>query len=51
MYYICYTHPLFGDVWETIDGEDAMQQRVDELCNMFQLDSDDVHVFNQDNEI
>ena len=51
MYYICYTHPEKGDVFETVSGEDAMQQRVYEIARELDLDEADVHVFNQEDEV
>lgn len=35
---------------EIIDGEDAMQIRVCEICDEFNLDDDEVHVFSMDDE-
>ena len=49
-YYLCY-ETKSGPTWEVIDGEDAMQQRVDEICKQHGLASEDVHVFSEDDEL
>ena len=36
---------------EIIDGEDAMQERVCEICDEYNIDADDVHVFIMGDEI
>lgn len=51
MYFICYTDMEDIDRWELVSGEDAMQQRVDELIGTLQCDVDDIHVFHENDEI
>lgn len=51
MYFICYEHPDYGSVYETIYGEDTMQIRVHNLMNELDLEDDDIHVFNADDEV
>lgn len=36
---------------EIIDGEDAMQERVCEICDEYNLDADEVHVFVMGDEL
>lgn len=51
MYYVLYEHPELGATWEIISGEDAMFVRVTELMMAFDLDADDVKVFDADDEL
>lgn len=51
LYFICYEHPEQGSIYETVSGEDAMQQRVYELTDGMDLDEDDIHVFDQADEL
>lgn len=52
MYVICYfDRKLKLNIWELISGEDAMQNRVSELCDDEGLEPDDIMVFNADDEI
>lgn len=48
MYIICYIDLQGTPKWEGIDGEDAMQERVDELCNVLNCDEDEIFVFESD---
>ena len=48
MWVICYTYDNGVNDWEMIDGEDAMQQRVCELEELYDLSSEDIMVFNVD---
>ena len=51
MYVLCFYDSLKkANTWELISGEDAMQIRVSELCDNG-LDSEDIMVFNADDEI
>ena len=50
MYYILYSDKD-NNLWEIVDGEDAMNIRVDELCREYNLDADqDIVVFDVDYE-
>ena len=51
MYYLLYVNENNHQVWEIISGEDAMQIRVDELINAFDLEEDDIIVFNSDDQL
>lgn len=52
MYYILYSDRKGTPLWECVDGEDAMQIRVDELCKENDLSPDeDVMVFDADDEL
>ena len=52
MYYICYTdRECRKDVFETVDGYDAMQERVDQICREQNCDPEEIHVFSEDDEI
>jgi hypothetical protein len=35
---------------EIIDGEDAMQIRVNEICDEFNIEAEEVHVFSMEDE-
>lgn len=50
-YYILYTDAEEIDRWELVSGEDAMQQRVDELCRNLDCEEEEIHVFADINEI
>ena len=50
MFIICYTNKSGNAAWEIISGEDAMQNRVSDLCDEG-LDSEDIMVFDMENEI
>lgn len=50
-YVICYTDKHNKNVWEIIDGEDAMQERVCEIESEHNIDSCDIMVFNKDMEL
>ena len=50
LYYICY--PKDGqDVYETIEGEDAMLKRIYAIGQNLDLEPDDIHVFAARDEI
>lgn len=51
MYFVCYEHPEQGSIYQTVSGEDAMQQLVHDLVCGLGLDNDDIHVFSQDDEL
>ena len=52
MYYILYSDNHGNPMWELVDGEDAMNVRVDELCNEYNLDADqDIIVFDADSKL
>lgn len=51
MYVICYTDLENNQKWELIDGEDAMQERICELCNELNCEEDEIFVFDKDDEI
>lgn len=51
MYYILFTNRANINIWELVSGEDAMQQRVDEIVRTQGLDPDDVVVINADGEM
>ena len=42
-YYICYT--TNEDRFEVVSGEDALHQRIDELVNEYDLETDEIYVF------
>lgn len=48
MYIICYIDLQGTPKWEGIDGEDAMQERVDELTNELHCDEDEIFVFDSE---
>ena len=45
MYVICYTYGNGVNDWEIVDGEDAMQERVCELTELYNLEDNDIIVF------
>lgn len=51
MYYICYDTEATGATYEIVSGEDAMQERVDEIMAQYELQSDDIAVFDADDAI
>lgn len=51
MYVICYIDLKNNQKWELISGEDAMQERVCELCNELNCEEDEIFVFDKDDEI
>ena len=52
MYYILYSDDNGVPMWELVDGEDAMNIRVDELCRQYGPESDqDISVFDSDDEL
>lgn len=51
MYYILYTDDNNKNHWEVVSGEDAMQQRVDELIDILDCYVEDIHVFSEDSEL
>ena len=45
-YIICYTDDRGNNIWEGISGEDAMQERIFELTELYKVCTDDeVFVF------
>lgn len=50
MYYICYFDG-HKDVFIVVYGEDAMQQKVYEICQKYDYDESEVHVFNAEDEL
>lgn len=51
MYYICYDTEATGATYEIVSGEDAMQERVNEIMAQYGLQSDDIAVFDADDAI
>jgi hypothetical protein len=52
MYYILYSDDKGAPMWELVDGEDAMNIRVDELCQQYGLEpAQDISVFDSDDEL
>ena len=51
MYFILYYDAEDRPFWEVVDGEDAMQQYVDELITDCGCDPDEIHVFYEEDEI
>ena len=51
MYVICYIDLKNNQKWELISGEDAMQERICELCNELNCEEDEIFVFDKDDEI
>ena len=51
MYVICYTYGNGLNDWEIVDGEDAMQERVCELIELYNLEDDDIIVFDYNDMI
>jgi hypothetical protein len=49
-YIICYVNEIGDNVWEVIDGEDAMQERVCELEEIG-IDFDDIMVFEKSSQL
>ena len=48
---ICYTDSIGHPVWESVSGEDAMQERVCELVELYNLDADeDILVFDMNDK-
>lgn len=51
MYVICYENANGKNVWEIVDGEDAMQIRVSELVDKLLCDDEDILVFDIDSRL
>lgn len=52
MYVICFFDKITKvNVWELVSGEDAMQNRVSELCEDGLDAEDDIFVFDAEDEI
>lgn len=51
MYYLLYIDHNDDQVWETVNGEDAMHQRVYELMNAYDYEEDEIIVFNADDQL
>lgn len=47
VYYICYTHPEKGDIFERVSDYKTMKDRVDGLINQFNLDANSIHIFDE----
>lgn len=48
---ICYTDSIGHPVWEGVSGEDAMQERVCELVELYGLNADeDILVFDMNDK-
>lgn len=48
---ICYTDSIGHPVWEGVSGEDAMQERVCELVELYNLNADeDILVFDMNDK-
>ena len=48
MYILCYTDKRGEKIWEPVEGEDAMNARVDELAQELCCDENDIMVFHTD---
>lgn len=50
-YIICYTDETLNNRWECVDGFDAMQERVCELCDILGVEDEEIMVFEKNAQL
>lgn len=51
MFYLLYENTSGENTWEIVYGEDAMQIRVSELMNLYNLTEDEIIVFDSNDQL